>query len=326
MLLKTADDKSKRLALLEDLQKSSWVDATQKKWLREELWRLRKGIEGEKDSAHYLNQYFKDGENHVLLHDLRFVVDGDVAQIDHLIINRGFGIYLIETKNYGGSLSINDHGEFTAEYDVGRFGIPSPIEQSRRHERILKRLLSTLGIANRTGASIDCYHLVMLHPKAIIQRPTANTFDTSNVIKADQFPTWHGQFVEKTVGFAGALKMVVNVRARDTIKEWGEMLIRQHRPANQLDLPEFMRPRVSTSATATTGAEHAQQVADIGNNPLAVPPSDGGITQSTDDSLKRKLICAQCKAKITFPEGKFCWNNEGRFGGFQYCREHQALF
>jgi hypothetical protein len=64
------------------------------------------------------------------LHDLRLVVDGDVAQIDHLIINRGIGMYLIETKNYKGNLIINDHGEFTFEYDNGdRYGIPSPLEQ-----------------------------------------------------------------------------------------------------------------------------------------------------------------------------------------------------
>ena len=54
MLLKSADDKSKRLALLEDLQRSSMLDARQKKWLREELSRLRKGIEGERESAYFL--------------------------------------------------------------------------------------------------------------------------------------------------------------------------------------------------------------------------------------------------------------------------------
>jgi len=38
------------------------------------------------------------------------------------------------------------------------------------------------------------------------------------------------------------------------------------------------------------------------------------------------LICAQCGIKIGYPEGKFCWNNVKRFGGLQYCREHQAGF
>ena len=39
----------------------------------------------------------------------------------------------------------------------------------------------------------------------------------------------------------------------------------------------------------------------------------------------RRLVCARCAVKISFPEGKFCWNNAQRFGGLAYCREHQAL-
>jgi hypothetical protein len=31
-------------------------------------------------------------------------------------------------------------------------------------------------------------------------------------------------------------------------------------------------------------------------------------------------------AKISFPEGKFCWNHPGSFGGLKYCRIHQADF
>src|SRR5450759_4282615 len=146
MLLKSADDKSKRAALLEELQQSQLLDAFQKKWLREELMRFTKGLQGERDSAHYLDNYFKGGENHVVLHDLRFVVDGEPAQIDQLIINRMSHMYLLETKNYACNLVINDYGEFTAEYGNARFGIPSPMEQSRRHERVLARLLERLEI------------------------------------------------------------------------------------------------------------------------------------------------------------------------------------
>jgi hypothetical protein len=243
MLLKKADDKSKRLALLQDLQKSHILDARQKKWLREELGRLRKGIQGEHESAYFLDQHFKDGTNHVVLHDLRLVVDGDVAQIDHLVINRLIGFYLIETKNYAGNVSINSHGEFTVEYDDDRFGVPSPIEQSRRHERALRKILERLEISNRIGSPFEFHHVVMFHPKAIITRPPTKDFDTSYVIKADQFPSWHARFAEKEVGLGMMLKGLANVRSLDTIKEWGEKLARQHRPANQLDLPEFMQPK-----------------------------------------------------------------------------------
>lgn len=95
MALKSADDKSKRLVLLDELQRSPALDLSQKKWLREELMRTRKGIQGERESAHYLDHYFKDAENHVLLHDLRFVIEGEVTQIDHLILNRAGNVYLL---------------------------------------------------------------------------------------------------------------------------------------------------------------------------------------------------------------------------------------
>jgi hypothetical protein len=325
VLLKRTDDKSKRLSLLQDLQQSTLLDARQKKWLREELNRTRIGIQGESESAYFLDQYFKDGENHVLLHDLRFVVDGDVAQIDHLIINRGLGVYLIETKNYSGNVVINESGEFTVDYDGDRFGVPSPIEQSHRHARVLQKVLERLEITGRLGAPLECYHVVMFHPKAVITRPPKKAFDSSNVIKADQFPSWHAQFVDKELGVAKILRMTVNLRSLDTIKEWGEKLKRQHRPANLLELPDFM--------TAKEPAPPVEPKPIAVKPAPAVPPNRqteaeriiAGVKQASEPGAKR-LICLQCNSKISYPEGKFCWNNSVRFKGGQYCREHQSLF
>ncbi len=48
MLIKSADDKSKRLALLQDLQLSPLLDTRQKEWLRVELRNLTAGIKGER--------------------------------------------------------------------------------------------------------------------------------------------------------------------------------------------------------------------------------------------------------------------------------------
>ena len=67
MLIKSADDKSKRLALLEDLQNSSLLDARQKDWLCDELRNLNAGIKGKRAAAFYLDGHYKDGQNNVLL-------------------------------------------------------------------------------------------------------------------------------------------------------------------------------------------------------------------------------------------------------------------
>ena len=316
MLIKSADDKSKRLALLQDLQQSPVLDAWQKNKLREELVRLRKGIQGEEEAAFYLNSYFKGGENHVLLHDLRVVVDGDVAQIDHLIINRTGHMFLLETKNFAANIEINAYGEFTAVYDQDRFGIPSPLEQSLRHERILSKLMETLGIVGRADKKLDFHHVVMLHPKAIIQRPEVKVLDTSYLIKADQFPTWHKRFADN-ISMGAVLKAAVNMRSQDTIKEWGEKLKRQHRAADPLTLPDFLQPKPHLAKAAQTPKPAVPA-------PVAAPATPAPA--EADASLAKKLICAQCREKISYPEGKFCWNNAKRFGGLQYCREHQGLF
>lgn len=317
MLLKSADDKAKRLALLEELQRSPLLDRRQQSWLRDEYHRTRRGIAGERDAAHFLDNYLKDDPDRALLHDLRFKVDGDVVQIDHMVITRSLYVYLLETKNFNGNLRINEFGEFSVEYPGERvFGIPSPLEQSRRHEGPLRKLFETLGIQGRNGGTAHIHHCVLVHPSSIIHRPPSTKLDTRNVIKADQFRAWHERFKDQTSGGVGAVfGSLLNMRGADTIKEFAQKLIRQHRPADPLSLPEFMQPK---AAVETRPAHARSQVARAeAAPPSATPPPPAD---------RRKLVCSTCGAKITFAEGKFCWNNERRFGGLQYCREHQSAF
>lgn len=317
MLIKSADEKGKRLALLDELQRSALLDRRQQDWLRDELHRTRRGIAGERDAAHYLDNYLKDDPDRALLHDLRFSVDGEVVQIDHMVITRSVFVYLLETKNFNGNLRINEHGEFSVEYAGERvFGIPSPLEQSRRHEGPLRKLFATLGIEGRNGGAPQIHHCVLVNPASMIHRPSAKKLDTANVIKADQFRAWHERFQEQSVGVGAVLGSLLNIRGSETIKEFANKLARQHRPADLLTLPDFMKPRESPVA----GAPSRPRVVP------AAPPEPPPQQEPDQSPTQRKLMCATCGAKITFPEGKFCWNNELRFGGLQYCREHQTAF
>jgi len=315
MLLKSADDKSKRVLLLQDLQHSPLLDARQRDWLQKELNRLRKGIEGEKAAAHYLNNYLASGKNSVLMHDLRFEVDGEVAQIDHLLLTRAIGIILFETKNFSGNLRINEHGEFSVNYGSREYGIPSPLEQSRRHVNVLKKLLVRLDIAPRLGKQMEFHHIVLVDPKATIKRPLTKVFDTSMVIKADQFPQWHKRLVDKNIGVLDVVKGLANLRSTDTVKEWGERLMYEHRPIDLLKLPDFI-------ASSVVAATAVPKVSSANSN----TPTLEVEAASTQQPPIKKLICSHCGAKISFAEGKFCWNNAKRFSGLQYCREHQQLF
>jgi hypothetical protein len=316
MLIKSADDKSKRLALLESLQASPKLDARQKAWARDELVRLRRGIQGERDAAHYLDNYLVESRNYALIHDLRLVFNDEAAQIDHLLISRTFEFYLLETKNFGGNLRINEHGEFSVRYPGEReFGVPSPLEQSRRHERVLLKALESLGITGRVTTRPTFHHIVLVHPKATITRPSSRILDTSVVIKADQFRTWHERHVDRDPGIASALAGMLNVRSGETVQSWGQGLARLHRPPDPLAMPEFMSPK--------TESEPARARRPAPQTPTAKPASSADRGEPSEG---RKLICASCGCKISFAEGKYCWNNEARFGGLQYCREHQAAF
>ncbi len=299
MLIKSADDKSRRMALLESLLDSPQLNTEQKAWLQREVKNLRYGVQGERDAAHYLDNHLADAPNSAVIHDLRLVYEGEVAQIDHLVITRGFHFYLLETKNFSGNLQINEFGEFTVHYGSGKaFGIPSPLEQSRRHENVLTKVLEQLGITGRTQRKPDFKHVVLIHPKGTIERPDAKKYDTSNVIKADQFASWREKHVEKGTSTLQVLGSMLNMRSADTVREWAEKLVSQHRPSDLLALPDFLQPR----ATA----------------PIHVAAPD-----ATD---KKRCICATCGTKISYAEAKFCWNNPRRFGNLQYCREHQMVF
>lgn len=328
MLIKSADDKSKRLRLLEELRHASVLDTRQRDWLLDEQKRVKGGIEGERDAAYYIDTYFHDGENHVVLHDLRLVDDGQVAQIDHLIMGRGFIVYLIETKAFNGNLNINEQGEFTVKYGDRRYGIESPLEQSKRHESVLLSVMERLGIAGRTQSKPTIKHVVLLHPKGVITRPDGKRFDSSNVIKADQFGTWHEKYVDKEVGLGKVLSAAFNMRNLGTIAEWGRMLKREHRPKDLFELPDFMRPKAlppqdkARSKPAPEPAPRSHEVLAPDRTTLSTAVQTNGPSTTPE----KRLICATCGSKISYQEGKFCWNQPNRFHGQQYCRAHQAAF
>ena len=325
MLIKSADDQTRRLQLLEALLSSPRLDRWQKDKLRDHLQRKKTGMQGERDAAHYIDTHLREGDNHAVLHDLRFKIDGVHAQIDHLIIGRGFHFYLLETKNFGGNLRINEVGEFTAEYGREKYGIESPLEQSRRHETMFLKLLDELGISGRFAQRPRIFHAVLLNPRAIIMRPSAKSFDTTMIMKADQFDTWRKQAID-AMPVPAMLQFIANLVSTETIVDWGKSIARRHCPGNPLELPDWLKPQPEKATPPPTvksvlPARQATPPPYLAKAAKAVTPI--GEKPALDSEARKQLICATCSDKISYAEGKFCWNNEKRFAGLQYCREHQ---
>ena len=110
----------------------------------------------------------------------------------------------------------------------------------------------------------------------------------------------------------------MQVRGRDTVKEWGEMLKAEHRPTNPLELPDFMKPKPVPPAAPPTPPitvvepPRPAKSATAATPPNASPVQDGGTA-----------VCATCGKELTPKVAKFCQDNAKRFRGKLYCYNHQ---
>ena len=187
MIIKRMDSKQEEIGELEIFLKSK-LTPPQRYLIKRKLKAMRSGIYGEKDAAYYIDFYFGNSKNWAVIHDLRLEHKGQVAQIDHLLINRFFDMYVLESKNYSFKLKISPEGEFQVYNGKEYIGIPSPIEQNKRHIHLLDLFLKSNNILpKRMRISIRprFKNIILVSPKPIITRPPEEKFDTSSVIKAD---------------------------------------------------------------------------------------------------------------------------------------------
>lgn len=112
MIIKSMDSRLEDKKELEVLLKK-YLTPLQRSSIKSELKAIEKGLSGEKNSAYYIDFYFGHSENWAIIHDLRIEHKGRVAQIDHLLINRFFDIYVLESKHYTYKVKISGpEGEF----------------------------------------------------------------------------------------------------------------------------------------------------------------------------------------------------------------------
>lgn len=104
--------------------------------------RLKAGVGAEKQMAHYLDRHFAARERFLVLHDLRFEFEGEIAQIDHLVVHP-YGVAIIESKSVSTAVRLNAVGEWERRRNGSWAGMPDPLLQAERQARLLRRLLSS---------------------------------------------------------------------------------------------------------------------------------------------------------------------------------------
>lgn len=224
MIVKNADDKGAALATLEALRVRA--DSKKQKYIEDEIRMMRAGIKGEQESAYHIDFDFRDSELTSVIHDLRLEMGGRVAQIDHLVIHRTQKFYVLETKSFSHGLKITDEGEFLRWNDWKKTyeGMPSPIEQNRRHAEVLRDVLIRLGY---TTPEVESF--VLISPTARIDR--SKLHPCPEVVKADQFTTAFKKrylaSVSTVGGFFNGLSKGLFGESADAI---AKNLVRLHKP------------------------------------------------------------------------------------------------
>jgi hypothetical protein len=299
LLLKAADDRQPDIDALEDLADRPDVDAATRMLIDREIKNIRAGVRGERDAAYEIDFHFAKHPNRVVVHDLRLEVEGRVAQIDHLIIDRYLTIWVCESKHFAEGVGVNEHGEWVRFFGGRPAGIPSPIDQNRRHIAVLQEVFDRKLVdpKKRIGVTIKprFKSLILVSNNARISRPrtkaaAAAVDGLDSVIKVEKLAS----IVAKDLD-ARPLTILARVVSTDTIARIGTDLVALHR---------------------AIAVDWAGRFAV-----LAVPAQTAAPPSPTPTRIAR--ICASCGASVSYGVARFSAEHTERFGGRILCMSCQ---
>jgi hypothetical protein len=296
MIVKNADDKSAALSTLGSLL--ARADSKKQRFIEDEIRMMRAGIKGEQESAYHIDFDFSDSAITSVIHDLRLEWGGRVAQIDHVVIHRTHKFYVLETKSFAHGLKITDEGEFLRWNDWKKTyeGMPSPIEQNRRHAEVLHDVLVRLGYPK---PEIESF--VLISPTARIDR--SKLHPCPEVVKADQFTT---AFTKRFLASLNSVGGIVNGFSKaifgDSADAIAKNLVRLHKPITIDYEAKFGMREVSAGAgeMAPAAAVVAPEI------PVPVLVRRAAPVETAREPGNAATSCKACgSSSLTIEYGKF---------------------
>jgi Nuclease-related domain len=304
MLIKGADSRQPDILALERLLDRADVPGATRKRIEAEIRQIQAGERAERDAAYQVELYFGPSENWATIHDLRIDVGGLTAQIDHLVINRLADVWVCESKSFAEGVSITEYGEWSRWRHGRQEGMPSPIEQNRRHIHLLERAFDE-GLAplpRRLGLAPmkpRIHSLVLVSDNAQIKRPRKKIDGLDQVIKAEQLKTRLFDAFDAT-----PTRDIARVIGKEGLRQFAEGLAALHRPAAfdwaaRYGLPATpLQPSAPAATTVPTSTERAPSP-----RPWLVK-FDGPCTRcgktlpkgtpASWDRRQRKMLCLDC--------------------------------
>ncbi|MBX9792781.1 MAG: NERD domain-containing protein [Burkholderiaceae bacterium] len=233
MLIKAASERSQDIETLQALLATPGITASTRALIDKEIRNIRTGAKGEAEAAYEIEFHHKASRNWAVIHDLRIEHQGRVAQIDHLLINRWLEIWVCESKHFSEGVAINEQGEFTG-FVAGRpYGVPSPLEQNRKHVAVLQAVLgsSIVQLPTRLGLTLKpaIQSVILVSKGARISRPKTKLDGIDRVIKSDQLRDLiERRIVEESA--ASSLLSMGRFISAETLEDLAKQIAGLHRP------------------------------------------------------------------------------------------------
>jgi hypothetical protein len=310
MILKEQDDRWQDIGVLERLLKDPRCDSRIKGRIEDEIRKLKAGDRGERAAAHVLDTHFGKSANWHVLHDLRIEHDGEVAQIDHLLVNRLLDFWVLESKNFANGVKINDHGEFLTFYENRPRGVDSPIEQNLRHLKILQRLIDGGGLKlpTRLGFVLKPrLRSLVLISGGSITRPRTAVPGLETVVRSDQAPSRIQQADSQGSPFDLAKAI-----GQERLAELGRAILDLHRPIRF----DWER-RIFGDAARWPSHSGGPDLPPAQRTPRG--PSGAGGSRAPV-----ALACEDCTTQITRGVAQYCRRNAEALAGRLLCVDCQG--
>ena len=278
MIIKASDGRSGDIEVLESLLKEE-ITADQRSAIEAELYTLRKGAQGERETAHILDRTYGHSEKVAVIHDLRLADGlGGYVQFDHLLLHAFLKrVAVLETKNFSGRISKNEHDEWCVWYQNRRqpVEIPNPVAQADRAGRLLELWLKA---HKHSSAFRRVEGWVIVPPTCKIDRTRIDK--ETRIVKVDNFhDRWTGDIsLTDATGFFTAL-------SAGQLGAVGAQLASQHVPPAYAwrrrfgidDIPNravasTLRPEIQAAKVATEPEPELETKLETVPGAATVPP------------------------------------------------------
>jgi hypothetical protein len=306
-VIKVADDKQPQIDALNALLARPDVDSLTRKRIEEELWTTRAGMQGERDAAYEIDFEYANRTSYMVIHDLRLEFNGRVAQIDHLLIGRVLDVWVCETKSFREGVKINDYGEWS-RYGGGKaYGMPSPVEQNRRHVAVLKDVFDKGGIRlPRRVITLKptLLPVILVSNNAKIDRPKSKKAAAAidgldTVIKLEQLV----RTVDRRFDEHNAVGFLAKIVSTATIEDIARQLVALHKPiewdwAGRFGLPSTPPAGPFPDMAAATQPAPGVTPASPGNCAscgVSVSPKVAAYSLEHADRFAGKVLCFTCQ-------------------------------